>query len=89
MILHNILIIGLTWLITNLVLGIILSIVSFILGVKASSNDEFALKIKVKWLKDSDEKLKWYYKMPVSIQWLLLPVQFIVDIGIGLYYIFN
>ena len=89
MILHNILIIGYTWLITNVILCIILAIVSFILGVKTGSDEEFALKIKAEWLKDCNEKLRLYYEMPVSIQWLLLPIPFIVDIGIGLYYIFN
>ena len=87
MILHNILIIGLTWLITNLVLGIILLIEGIIIGIK-NRNSDYG-KIVIDYLEDCDDKLRLYYEMPKMVQWLLLPVQFIVDIGVGLYYIFN
>ena len=87
MILHNILIIGLTWLLTNMVLGIVLVIEGLIIGIKNSGND--IKELVWEYLADCDEQLGLYYKMPKMVQWLLLPVQFIVDVGVGLYYIFN
>ena len=87
MILHNILIIGLTWLLTNMVLGIVLAIEGIIIGIKNRHNDY--KEIIREYFADCEDKLEWYYKMPIMVQWLLLPVDFTVDIGVGLYYIFN
>ena len=85
--LHNILIIGLIWLITNIVLGIVLLIEGIIVGIK--NRDVDYGELIVEYLTDVDDKLVWYYKMPKMVRWLLLTVQLIVEVGVGLYYIFN
>ena len=88
MILHNILIIGLTWLITTMVLGIICFIIGVIIGVTSSETFDVECWFE-EYSEDCRGMLKWYYKMPVSIRLLLLPIRLIVESGVGLYYIFN
>lgn len=93
MILHNILIIGLIWVISTVVLGSIYAIICFIIGVingaKSMETEDFVSRFEEEYFKDCRDKLKWYLKMPIAIQWLLLPIVLIVYIGVGLYYIFN